>query len=99
MRTLTLVAALLLSTMAAGCNVQQGSDAKCVATLARYNMLRQGSTREDVKTVMLCEGELVASDRIGNLDLQTYRFLGRNGFMMVQFQGQAVVNIMQMGLQ
>lgn len=101
MRTLALIAALVLSTMAAGCNVQQGREGPGVATLERFNKIVQGSSRDDMKNVMQCEGGMVGSDRIGNAYFEAYRFLGREpgSFMIIQVQGQTVVNTMQMGLQ
>ncbi|KOX53829.1 hypothetical protein ADL19_14720 [Streptomyces purpurogeneiscleroticus] len=95
-----IVAALALSTMAAGCNAQQSGDGPCVATLDRFNRIVQGASRDDMKRVMQCAGGMVGSDRIGNASYETYRYLGRDpgSFMIIQVQGDTVANTMQMGL-
>jgi hypothetical protein len=72
----------------------------CVATLDRFRKIRQGSPRYYVKNVMRCEGELVASERIGYGNFETYRFVGREpgSFMLVQIRDQTVSSTVQMGL-
>jgi hypothetical protein len=122
MRTVTLIAALLLSTAAIGRDgpphpldgdqgysgsvgeAQAQIDAArepCVATLDRFKKIRQGSARYYVKNVMRCEGELVASERIGYGNFETYRFKGREpgSFMLIQIRDQVVSSTFQMGLQ
>jgi hypothetical protein len=118
MRTLTLIAALLLSTAAVSrdgpphpLDGGQGKDGTieelaaaqepCVATYDRFKRIRQGSARYYVKNVMRCEGELVASERVGYGNFETYRFKGREpgSFMLVQIRDQVVSSTFQMGLQ